>query len=763
MTHASDSSTPYEAFLSGKRLVVANSGIDVPADAIASHLFPFQRDLTRWALRKGRAAIFADTGLGKTRMQLEWGQRVTAHTGGRALILAPLAVAHQTVAEGAAVGIPVTYARKQADAAPTGITIANYEMLFHFEPSAFDAIILDESSILKSFDGKLRSALIAAFAATPYRLCCTATPAPNDIAELANHAEFLGIMSRVEMLSAFFVHDDAGWRLKGHARDAFYRWLASWGMSIKRPSDLGYSDAGYDLPGLAIERTILPTTYVPAGRLFADQLRGITDRSAVRKQTLPERVRAAAGLINASPDEPWIAWVGLNDEGRELAALIPDAVLVEGSQSPEVKSDALRRFVAGGVRVLITKVAIAGFGLNFQHCARMVFVGMGDSYEQYYQAIRRCYRFGQARRVVAHIVLTEPEEVIYGNVMRKEDEAERTGRELVKHVAEYERQEIGAVVHNQGEYREDGATGDGWRLLLGDSAERLAELPSDSIDLSVYSPPFASLYTYSPTERDLGNCANEQEFFAHYGYITEQILRVTKPGRITAVHVADTPAMLARDGYIGLKDFSGDVIRHYVAHGWIFDSRIPIDKNQQAQSIRTHAKGLTMTQMEKDRTWSRPALPDYILKFRKPGENTVPVKDGDITRDLWIEYANPTWPNEDDRCAEGGAFATWYGIRETDTLQAAAARSEEDERHICPLQLETISRCIRLWSNAGETVLSPFAGIGSEGYQAIKHGRRFVGVELKPEYWRVAVNNLTRAQREAHAPTLFDLMPAGSL
>lgn len=433
----------YDTFLTGKRMVVPNAGIDVPADDLGAYLFPFQRDLVRWSLRKGRAALFADTGLGKTVMQLEWARLLHLHTGGRVLVLAPLGVALQTEAEAARFGVPVVYARSLAQAGPA-ITITNYEMLHAFDPAAFVGVVLDESSILKSFEGKVRTALIAAFAATPYRLCCTATPAPNDIAELANHAAFLGIMSREEMLAAFFVHDDDGWRLKGHARENFYRWLASWGMSIRRPSDLGYADDGYILPGLSIERTILPTDFVPAGQLFATTIKGIGDRAAIRQRTLPERVRAASDLINADPTEPWIAWVGLNEEGRALARLVPDAVLVEGDQSPEEKAEALRRFVAGEVRVLVTKVRIAGFGLNLQHCARMVFVGLGDSYEQYYQAIRRCFRFGQRRPVVAHIVLTEPEEVIHANVMRKEAEADQTARELVRHVAEYGRREIGA-------------------------------------------------------------------------------------------------------------------------------------------------------------------------------------------------------------------------------------------------------------------------------------------------------------------------------
>jgi hypothetical protein len=427
----------YSAFLASKMAVAPSSGVDVDPGAIHASLFGFQRDLVRWALRKGRAAIFADTGLGKSRMQIEWARL----TGVPTLILAPLAVAHQTVAEAASIGVELVYARKQSDAGH--LTITNYEMLSHFDPSAFGAVVLDESSILKSMDGKVRTALIEAFRQTPYRLCCTATPAPNDIAELANHAEFLGILSRTEMLATFFVHDDTGWRMKGHARHPFYRWLASWGMSVKRPSNLGYPDDGYDLPPLSIRPVIIPTEYTPPGQLFATSIKGVTDRSAVRKDTIGDRVAAAVDVVNAEPDETWLLWTGLNDEARKLTAALPGAVNVEGSMSPEAKADALMRFVAGDIRVLVSKPSIAGFGMNFQHCARMVFVGLGDSYEQYYQAIRRCWRFGQARPVDAYVVLTEPEEAIYQNVLRKEREAQAMGDELVKHVAAYERAEIG--------------------------------------------------------------------------------------------------------------------------------------------------------------------------------------------------------------------------------------------------------------------------------------------------------------------------------
>lgn len=431
----------YADFLQSKALVVPSCGIDVAADSLHPALFPFQRDLVRWSLRKGRAALFADTGLGKTLMQLAWAQ----HAADRVLILAPLAVARQTVAEGKRFGINVTYARRQSAAAATGITITNYEMLSHFDPAAFGAVVLDESSILKSFDGKTRTALIEAFAQTPMRLCCTATPAPNDSSELANHAEFLGILTRVEMLATFFVHDENGWRLKGHARDPFYRWLASWGMSMKRPSDLGYSDEGYILPPLKIEPVIVQTDYAPPGQLFAVGLHGIGDRAAVRKDTMEERVAAAVALVAREPDQPWLLWAGLNSEADALTAAILGAVQVQGSDSPEEKARLLVDFAEGRLQVLVTKVSIAGLGLNLQRCARMAFVGLSDSYEAYYQAIRRCWRYGQQREVRAYVVLTDLEETIYANVLRKEAEAEQTARELVKHVAAFERAEIGAA------------------------------------------------------------------------------------------------------------------------------------------------------------------------------------------------------------------------------------------------------------------------------------------------------------------------------
>ena len=436
----------YQSFLESKRLLVPSVGREVAESEIHPSLFGFQRALVRWAIRKGRAALFTATGTGKTRCQIEFARL----TGQRTLILAPLAVSKQTVREAAEIGVPVTYARQQSEALG-GITITNYELLHHFQPEAFGTVVLDESSILKSFDGVTRQRLIDAFQRTPYRLAATATPAPNHISEIANHAAFLGVMTRQELLASFFVNSDTeGWRLKKHATEPFYRWLASWAMSLNMPSDIGYPDDGYELPPLSILPHFVETEAVPEGRLFFDRLQGVTERATVRKATVSERIEAVCEQMRAEPEEPWLCWYGLLDEGRALKRAWGDeAVFVEGSLPPEEKEARLLAFVNGEARILITHSRIAGFGLNLQHCARMAFVGMDDSWEAYYQCIRRCWRFGQMRPVKVHIVLTEPQRGIFENVQAKEREAMLLSVELVANAAEYERIELGQGVVRQ--------------------------------------------------------------------------------------------------------------------------------------------------------------------------------------------------------------------------------------------------------------------------------------------------------------------------
>jgi DNA modification methylase len=740
----------YHEFLQSKRLAVHTVGITVQPEVVNPMLFPFQRDLVLWALRKGKAAVFADTGLGKTFIQLEWARLI----GGRVLIVAPLSVARQTTREATKLGLDVSYIRGQEQVEPgANIWITNYEMIDNFDISRFDAIVLDESSILKAIAGKTRKKLIEICASVPYRLCCSATPAPNDYTELGNHAHFLGVCTTQEMLAMFFVNANkqmtyefndvvyekkgsnkggTEWRLKHHAEDTFFEWLASWAITLTKPSDLGYDDDGFILPPLTVTPQFVHSEYVPEDQLFFTGLSGITGRVKVRRETIDARIVQLKKLIDGSTDQ-WIVWVGLDEESKLAATSFLDAIEVKGSDSPEYKAECFEAFQDGNYRVLVTKARIGGFGMNFQNAHKMVFLGLSDSWEAYYQCIRREWRYRQESPVDVHIILSDAEAAIYQNVMRKDNLAKRLRQKLIEAVRTYEERELTATSPTISEYQREDASGDRWRLMLGDSCERLADVANETVDLSVYSPPFADLFTYSASDRDLGNSRGWDQFFSHYAFIIQEVLRVTKPGRLTCVHTSDIPAMASRDGWIGLRDFPGEVIRAYEHGGWVFVGRAFVQKNPQAQAIRVKSKALLFVQLRKDSSDSRPALVDQILLFKKPGDNAIPVNpvgNGEIDNEKWIEWAN----------------GIWLGISESDTLSYAGARAGEDEKHICPLQLGTIERCVTLYSNPGELVLSPFAGIGSEGYQAVKQGRRFVGIELKPSYWQMAVKNLTRAE-----------------
>jgi hypothetical protein len=414
--------TNYADFVSGKLTRVPPTGI---ADAVSlpDSLFPHQIELTQWAIRRGRAAIFADTGLGKSRMEVEWANAIATHCDGRVLILAPLAVAEQTVKEGAAIDIEVQHCRDQSDmTAP--IVVTNYERLHRFDPGEFCGVVLDESSCIKHHDSKTLRILISAFAETPFKLCATATPAPNDWTELATHAEFLGICTRSEMLSEYFTHDGGTtsvWRLKGHARKLFWRWVCEWGALVRRPSDLGFDDSAYILPALHLHEHISDAMPISEGMLFASEAKTLSERRNARRFSLQDRVNDCAAIVNADR-EPWIIWCDLNAEGYALRVAIPDAIEIQGANTIDEKEQRLADFASGKARVLVTKPSIAGFGLNWQHCARMAFVGVTDSFEAYYQAVRRCWRFGQRREVHVHLFASKGEGAVLANLKRKERE-----------------------------------------------------------------------------------------------------------------------------------------------------------------------------------------------------------------------------------------------------------------------------------------------------------------------------------------------------
>ncbi|QBP30731.1 DNA helicase [Mycobacterium phage SwagPigglett] len=421
----------YTEFLSRKKAQADIPGREIPASDVHPMLHDWQNDLVRWAVRTSRAALWADTGMGKTVMQLEWARL----SGDRPLIVAPLAVCAQTVREANKLDVTAEYvAEPDPDMFRRAqIIVTNYERLHNFSPDMFDAVVLDESSILKQSDGKTRTMLIDWAAHIPHRLACSATPAPNDPEELTNQAEWLGRMSRTHMLAAYFIHDSDGWRLKGHARQPMIEWMAQWAVALTKPSDVGGDDTGYILPGLEVIPEIVHADIEVEGQLFATDIGGVTGRAELRRKTLQARVDRAAKLVANNPG-PWILWCGLNSEAEALAAAVPGSVNVHGSLDPDEKAQLLLGFADGQFEVLVTKPSIASQGLNYQHCHRMAFVGMGDSYEQYYQAIRRCYRYGQTKVVYAHVIVSELESQIAANVARKEQQAGDITRALVEEI-----------------------------------------------------------------------------------------------------------------------------------------------------------------------------------------------------------------------------------------------------------------------------------------------------------------------------------------
>lgn len=739
------SATDYRSFIESKSIVAQSVGIANPP-ALNDALFDFQRDITRWALRRGRAAVFADCGLGKTLMQLEWARVVADETEKPVLILAPLAVAEQTEREASRFGIHAAYVRASSDA--PGIHVTNYEMLEHFDPASYGGLVVDESSILKAFDGATRTAIVDFASCIPYRLAATATPAPNDHMELGNHAEFLGVMTRAEMLATFFVHDGGEtsvWRLKGHARADFWKWLSSWSVMLRTPADVGCDASGYDLPALHVHQHTVEPEDVGGDTLFAMEALTLQERITARRETVADRSRIAAELVNATPG-PWVVWCGLNAESDAFRKLCPEAVEVRGSDEWDVKRDLLSGFADGRYRVLITKPSIAGFGMNWQHCAQMVFLGVSDSWEQYYQSIRRCWRFGQTQEVNVHVVSTTREGAVVSNLKRKDAQANELAEELISHMRDLNDENIHAgSVRTTDAYVEDIEKSDTWTLYRGDCVERMREIASNSVGYSIHSPPFASLYTYSASERDMGNARTHAEFFTHYQFAIREMYRVTKPGRLASVHCMNLPTSKARDGVIGLTDFRGAIIKAYESAGWIYHSEVCIWKDPVTAMQRTKALGLLYKQIKKDSAMSRQGIPDYLVTFRKPGENPDPVTKTpeDFPVQLWQQYASPVWMD----------------INPSDTLQYRSAREHNDERHICPLQLDVIRRGVRLWSNPNDIVLSPFAGIGSEGVVALEMGRRFVGVELKESYWKQAAKNLLNA-KDAGEMDLFAVVGA---
>lgn len=760
----------YQDFLKGKRSAAAPVGFQIQTTALHSSLRGDQSAIVVWACARGRAAVFADTGLGKTRTQVAWADQVAQHTGGKVLILAPLAVAQQTVREGQKIGVGVTYVRSvaEAQAAPTQVVITNYDMLKAFEAHDFTGVVLDESSILKAFSGATKRLLLKTFESVPYKLACTATPAPNDYMELGNHAEFLGVMQGSEMLARWFINDSmkhSNYRLKHHARADFWRWITTWAVCIQTPADLGYDATGFELPPLRLVERVVEIDHsraLASGQMFVNATQSATQLWREKAATLEGRCAVAAEVVQAEPDEAWVVWCETNDEADLLKRLLPEAVEVRGSDKLADKERKLAAFSDGEARVIITKPEIAGFGLNWQHAARMVFVGVTYSFEKLYQALRRSYRYGQTREVTAYLIYAESEGNVMATIRRKQEEHTAMVAEMT--AAQREHSELLATQDlTLAPVETDEASGASWRLLLGDCVARTKELATGSVDFTIFSPPFAELYVYSDSEADMGNCRDSAEFFDHFAYLVPELHRVTRPGRLCAVHCKDLPTYRNRHGAPGLYDFPGAIVRLFEQNGWQFHSRVTIWKDPVIEAARTNNYGLLFGNFSQRAEVCRQGMADYLVVFRKHEEGMEDKQVQQVRRPG--DYIGTSGPQhyKDDRdyaiqVWQRYASPVWMDIDQTDVLNYQIARENEDEKHLCPLQLGVIRRSVDLWTNPGDLVFSPFAGVGSEGYAALELGRRFVGVELKRAYWRHAQRYLADVEFRMQQPNFLHLV-----
>lgn len=740
---------PYIEFLIKKQKVHIESGFEVDIDSLNPKLFLFQKFCVHRAVKYGKYAIFSGTGTGKTLMEGSWSFEVVKFTGKSVLILAPLAVSGQTVEICSGMNIDVIECSDKTDFTKVGIYITNYEQLENL-PEDFiknlAGVALDEASILKNHEGVYRNKLIDTFKETHYKSVFTATGSPNDPMENGNYSEFLDVMPRNEMLAMYFVHD-AGetqkWRIKKHARKEFWRFISSFAIMFQVPKDIGFDNTGYDLPPLNLIEKQIVTEKRDNGSLFNDMAVSATTFNQELRLTKVERLDVVSDIVNASA-ESFVIWIKHNSEEEYLKKLIPDAVIVTGSDSQEYKKQKLLDFAHNKFRVLISKVKICGYGMNFQNCHNTIFASPDFSFEAVYQAIRRFLRFGQMFAVNAWLVTTDTMQNVIETFKRKQALFEEMQKEMSLASSEsLYVDRLGKLIRKFKEVKTNN-----FMYQLGDSVQLIRKLESDSIGFSIWSPPFPTLYVYSNEIEDMGNSKDFKEFFEGFNFLIPDLNRVMMPGRNVAVHCMDVPIQKGKEGYIGLRDFSGMIIDSFQKAGFIYHSRVTLWKNPVTEMQRSKALGLLHKQIKKDASMCRVGIPDYLLIFRKEGDNPQPIIHQDKNQSLpnylpvslWQKYASPVWMDID------------FG----DTLNSRAGKDKDDERHIAPLARPIINRALHLWSNEGDTILTTYGGIGSEGAEAIKLKRKAILFELKESYFNEGVQNCLNAEKIKSQKTLFN-------
>ncbi|MFT4225329.1 DNA methyltransferase [Micropruina sp.] len=827
----------YDAFLRGKADFHHTYGRPVADDEVNPLLKPHQRKIVQWAVEGGRRAIFAAFGLGKTLMQLET-LRLTLGGRGRALIVLPLGVRQEFTHDAAMLGIPVQFIRRTDEITGDGIYLTNYESVRdgRLDPNEFTAASLDEASVLRSYGSKTYQEFLTLFDQVRYRFVATATPSPNRYKELIHYAGFLGVMDTGQALTRFFQRDSTkanNLTLYPHKRDEFFLWLSTWAVFVQRPSDLGFDDDGYILPDLDVRWHEIPVDHMAAveydrdgqGHLIRGGVLGVTQAAREKRDTMAPRIAKMAQLVSEAAEDHFILWHDLEDERRAIKRALPDAVEVYGSLDLDVREERIIDFSQGRSRLLATKPELSGSGCNFQrHCHRAIFVGVGFRFNDFIQAIHRLHRFLQTEQVRIDIIYAESEREVVRTLREKwaqHNDLAATMSELIRTHGLNHLSITDELQRSIGVARQE-ATGDGWLAALNDCVPETMTMDTDSVDLVVTSIPFSNHYEYTPSYNDFGHTDNNAHFWAQMDFLTPQLLRVLKPGRIYACHVKDRILFgnVTGAGIPTVSPFHAEAIFHGVKHGFDYVGMITVVTDVVRENNQTYRLG--WTEMSKDGTKMGVGSPEYILLFHKPqSDRTKGYADTPVTHDKswysrarWQVDAHAFWRSAGDRHltpddllalpvedrsrlfteqtlreiydytehvtvgeqldGKGALPATfmslapgswspwvWHDINRMLTLNTEQSQKAQT-MHVCPLQFDVVDRLIERFSNPGELVYDPFGGLSTVALRALKLGRHGRTSELNPDYWRDGVAYLHAEERAQNVPTLFDLMEAAS-
>ena len=810
----------YQEFLKSKINVVERTGFEVDPDSLHPSTFPHQADAICWAARLGRGLIAMSFGLGKTHIQAELARLVHAHTGGKFLIVCPLGVKHQFINEdGPRLGIEFRYVRTDAEveAAGTPYLVTNYERLREGDivPDKHNiaGVSLDEGSVLRSLGSKTYDIFNRIFAHVPFRYVCTATPSPNRYRELIYYANFLDIMDTGQALTRFFQRDvnKAGnLTLHPHHERDFWLWVASWALFVYRPGDLGHSADGYELPPLNVHWHRLRVDQRRAWnqvdsygqhRLFLDATGGVSEAIAEKRATMVDRIEKAVEIIGAgAPDAHWLIWHHLEDERRGLEIALPDAVSVYGSQPLETREQRILEFSHGDIRILATKPEIAGSGCNFQrHCHSNIFLGIDYKFQDFIQAIHRTHRFQQRQPVEVHIIFAESEDGVVSVMKEKWLQHEKLVTKMQEIVKKYglTHEAIKSDMERSMGVERTEVKGQRFTAVRNDSVDEIKRLADNSVDLIHTSIPFGNHYEYTASYEDFGHNPSDVDFWRQMDYLTPELLRVLKPGRVAAIHVKDRIlyGYQTHSQFMEVAPFSDECVFHFKKHGFLYNGRRTIVTDVVRENNSTYRLG--WSEVCKDGSKMGSGLPEYLLLFRKPptsaetmySDEPVTKDKADYSRGRWQIDAHSFWRSNGNGSLTLEEFydyaahvarleakeangnlpasffyeppvsknqdAVWDDIVFMRSLNSNQSQGRK-EKHLCPLPFDIVERVIELYSNKDELVLDPFGGLFTVPYCAIKLGRRAYGVELSQEYFRHGVKYCQAMELEAMAPTLFD-------